>query len=267
MIDAQGLEHDLCKTFCAAISVNPVPCGYAVGTPFPDQSGDLIGFYVVEDGDGFRLEDDGAYLAQLKGSGIPIDGGGRAKLLEEILKQGDAFRDQDTCEIRSKPFDRGRLGPAMIRFLSALIRVRDLELPTREAVRSTFRDDALAALTRRYGAQATLDENTSVDDEFSEFPADLIIRPKAQDTKTGALCFATSNDKLNEALLLQMEAERHRRENIQIIALIEEPDMRPLSRKKFQRAQNRGLMLPIFRGDEKAAVDGIGHRLRLPQAA
>jgi hypothetical protein len=36
-----------------------------------------------------------------------------------------------------------------------------------------------------------------------------------------------------------------------------------LSKKKFQRAQNRSLSMPIFRGDEDAAVGGIGRDLAI----
>ncbi|MBD0865046.1 MAG: DUF1828 domain-containing protein [Rhodobacteraceae bacterium] len=267
MIDAEGLKRDLCQAFCATITVNPVPAGYAVGTPFLDHSGDPIGFYVVKDGDGFRLEDDGEYLAQLEGSGVPIDKGQRAQILQEILVLGGAFRDPDRYEIRSAVFDTDRLGPNMLRILSALIRVRDLEFLTQDTVRSTFRDDAMEVLKQRYGTTADLVENTVIDEQLSDFPADLIIRPKKEATNIGALYFATSNDKLNEALLLQMAAKDQNRTNIRPIALIEEPGMRNLSKTKLQRAQNRSLSILIFRGNEQAAMDSIGRDLNLCDAA
>lgn len=263
MIDAEALRSNLCKTFCSSIVVNPVPSGFAISTLFSDRSGDPLGFYVVESGDGFRIEDDGEYLARLVGSGIPIDQGQRAQLLEAILEQGGASWDQDTYEIWSESFDEAQLGFRLTSFLSALIRVRDLELLTRDVVRSTFREDATAALEQRYGTVARFNENEAIDRTLSEFPADLVIRPKNATAKAGALYFVTSNEKLSEALLLQMEAERLNRDDFRIIALIEDSEMRMLSKKKFQRAQNRSLSMPIFRGDEDAAVGRIGRDLAL----
>lgn len=149
-----------------------------------------------------------------------------------------------------------------------MIRVRDLELITREVVRSTFREDATAALTRRLGNLASFEENEPVDRRFSEFPADVILRPRADVSgKAAALYFVNSNDKLNEALLLQIEAQTKKVDDFKVIAMIEEPDLKSLSRKRFQRAQNRALLMPIFRGDEDAAVEMVGHAMGLPLPA
>ena len=130
MIDANAIRGNLCKAFCAPVTVNAVPSGFAVSTPFADSSGDLLGFYVVEHGDEFRIEDDGEYLARLIGSGIPIDKGYRAQLLNGILRQGGASWDRDTFEIKSSCFAEADMESRLVKFLSALIRVRGLELLT-----------------------------------------------------------------------------------------------------------------------------------------
>lgn len=263
MIDAEALKTKLCRTFCSSIAVNSVPSGIAISTFFLDRSGDPIGFYMVERKDGLQLEDDGEYLARLIGSGVSIDQGQRAQMLDMILQQGGASWDRDTYEIRSECFDEANLDLHVSKFLSALIRVRGLEFLTREVVRSTFREDAIAALEQKYARVATFDENAPIDRTLAEFPADLVIRPRDSRSKTGALYFATSNEKLSEALLLQMESEKLNRSDFKIIALIEDHELRMLSRKKFQRAQNRSLSMPIFRGDEDAAVSRIGRDLAL----
>ena len=263
MIRADSLRNSLCKTFCASVTVNPVVEGYAVSTFFADSSGDPIGFYVVETADGYRIEDDGEYLSRLIGSGIPIDHGTRGHILRAILEAGGAEVDEDTLEIRSGTIREKELGARVIEFLSALIRMRDLELITRDAVRSTFREDASAALMQFFDTAAALDENQAVAEGFSEFPADMVIRPGEKCGRTGAVYFVNSNDKLNEALLLKMEAERLCRSDLVSIALIENADLRGISRKKFQRAQNRSLPMPIFRGDENAAIRRIEMELAL----
>ena len=59
MIKSENIANQLCSTFCEEISVNPVPVGYATNMPFEDQSGDRIGFFLVESVGGYRVEDDG----------------------------------------------------------------------------------------------------------------------------------------------------------------------------------------------------------------
>ena len=58
-----GLQDVLCRAFCEQLSVRAVPAGLAVSGAFRDSSGDPIEFFMVGDGDGLRLEDDGSYLA------------------------------------------------------------------------------------------------------------------------------------------------------------------------------------------------------------
>jgi hypothetical protein len=154
-------------------------------------------------------------------------------------------------------------------FLSSLIRVRDLELLTRDFVRSTFREDATEAIRAKFGDVANINDNVAIDRDFAEFPADLVIAPKSsqRDACPGAVYFVNTNDKLNEALLLQMEAQHLNRRDFEVIALLEEPGMRVISPRKFQRAQNRLLAMPIFRGDEDAAMTMIGRKLRLVATA
>ena len=54
-----------------------------------------------------------------------------------------------------------------------------------------------------------------------------------------------------------------KRDDFAVIALIEEPFLHSIARKKFQRAQNRSLSMPIFRGDEDAAMRFIAREMKL----
>ena len=265
----EALKKQLCNTFCGSIIVRPVPSGLAISSAFEDTSGDPISFYLsgVED-EGFQIEDDGAYLSHLIAKDIPIDVGQRGQLLDSILGQAGAYWDRETYEIRSSIFPENEISRRVVDFLSSLIRIRDLELLTREVVRSTFREDAMAAIQSRFGDVANLNENAPVRRDFAEFPADLVLVPKDASplTRLGAIYFVNTNDKLNEALLLQMEAQHLGRSEFEVIALLEEPGMRVISPRKFQRAQNRSLAMPIFRGDEDAAMTMIGRKLKLVAA-
>ena len=262
MISPEQLQRALCASFCAGFDVHAVPSGYAVSSIFTDRSGDRLDFYVASDDGGYRLEDDGEYLSRLIASGIEIERGQRGQLLDAILAGGQAYWDRDTLEIRTEPFGEAEIPSRAAGFISALLRTRDLELLTREVVHSTFKEDAMRALVERFGHVADIEEDAAVHKDFADFPSDAVIKPK-QKGRAGAIYFVSSNEKLGEALLLQMDAAMKQRTDFSVIALIEEPDMRPLSRRKFQRAQNRDLAMPIFRGDEEAALDQIERKLEI----
>lgn len=262
MIKPDALEKALCSTFCSSISVNTVPCGYAVSTAFKDKSGDRLGFYIIKNEDGYNIEDSGDYLARLIASGIDVENGTRKTLLDGILQSGHAYVDVDTFEIKTTSFSEDQLAERITNFISSLIRVRDLELLTRDVVRSTFKEDAMSAIRRRFSDIANFDENAPVIPQFSDFPSELNIRPKAGG-RTAAVFFATHSGKLDEAVMLKQEARLAHKSDFSIIAMIETADLQGLSRRKYQRAQNRSIIMPIFRGDEDASLNLISETLGL----
>lgn len=264
------LKKVLCSEFCGGIHVHALQSSYAISSPFQDNSGDRISFYLTPSPEGYTIEDDGSYLSQLIARDIPIELGARGQMLDAILSQGGAYWDRESLEIKTAEFSSAEIPDRVIAFLSSMIRVRDLELLTREIVRSTFREDALSALVKAFSSFADLSEDEPVFSDLAEFPADVVIRPHSNITgaRPGAVYFVSSNDKLSEALLLQTEAQLHSRDNdFAVIALIEEPEMKILSKRRFQRAQNRAVTMPIFRGDESAAIQMVRRRLNLPAAA
>ena len=266
MITPERLKDVLCASFCSAFDVRAVPIGYAVSSIFADRSGDRISFYVIAEDGGYRLEDDGEYLSRLVASGLEIERGQRGQLLDAILASERAYWDRDTFEIKTETFDEAEISTRTGSFISALIRTRDLELFTRELVRSTFREDAMRAIIERFEAVANIDEDVPVSNDFADFPSDAIIKPKKAG-RSGAIYFVNSNERLAEALLLQQETRLKKRTDFSVIALIEEPEMRLISRRKFQRAQNRDLAMPIFRGDEEEALDAIERKLQMRRTA
>lgn len=257
------LSNLLCKSFCEEIIVKQVPAGLAVSTSFADNSGDRISFYAVETADGWHLEDDGEYLANLVARDIPITEGVRSNFLSGILEEGNAYWDQETFEIKTNLFSAEDLKDHMIPFLSSLIRVRDLELLTRENIKSTFREDVICGVKNRFGAQIDIDEYGPVANDFSEFPADFVIRPKSSEGIPAAIYLVNSNDKLNEALLASQESVMYNRNDFKIVGIIEDAEMRGISKRRFQRAQNRRLLMPIFRGDEESAITLVGREMGL----
>lgn len=252
----------ICSAFCNELQVHPVPAGYAVSTAFADSSGDRITFYVVEETDGFRLEDDGDYLATLVALDMPFDQGGRGKLLDAILAEGGAYWDRDTFEIKTSVFPSERLATRAISFLSALIRTRDLMFLSRERVRSAFKDDVVAALSERLGDVIVIEENSAPIPELKDFPADLVLRPRGDVGRILSVYLAASSDKLNEALVAWLD-HGTRYPELGMIAVLEDADLGRISKLRYQRAQNRRLPIAIFRGDEAEAVHRIATEMGL----
>lgn len=256
-MESEKLQRALCNAFCRDIRVNAVPCGLAISTTFTDSSGDRIALYLVQEADGYHLEDDGEYLASLLARDMPIDDGIRAQLLDKVLAQSGAFWDRDTYEIRTTSFSKNEVDQRILEFLSSLIRIRDLEFLSRENVKSTFKEDFIRELdTRAANRSIKIEENVAINKEFSEFPSDLVIRDEKRG-KAASVYLVNSNDKLNEALLAWIEREKKSRSDFTVFGVIENSDMTGISRRKFQRAQNRGLPMSIFRGDEDTAVSKV----------
>lgn len=255
----EALEKELCAAFCGGLGVHPVPSGFAVSSAFVDSAGDKITFYISETPDGYQIEDDGSYLADLVARDIYIENGARGDLLEAILKEGGAYWDRDTYEIKTEEFNRVDVASRAIKFLSSLIRVRDLALVTRERVKSAFREDFLREITRSFGGDLSIEENVAPANDLVEFPADVVLRVPGQ--RTGAVYLVNSNDKLNEALLAWFEATA-RKSDVAMVAVLEEKEMKGISKGRFQRAQNRRLPMPVFRGDEAATIDFVMSEMR-----
>lgn len=238
--------------------MNAVPCGFAVSSAFADHSGDRIGFYVVSEGDDYRLEDDGEFLSNLVATGIDFEKGQRQQLLDSVLQTANAFWDTDTYEIRTGQVQDKELSKQMINFLSALIRVRDLEFLTRDFIKSTFREDATAAIKEHFGDTAYIQERKPVADRYKDYIPDLVVRPR-NSGRDAAIFLSNSIIQFQEAELLYGEVEKAKQqEQIAVVALLEDTKkITQISLRRFQRAQNRGLAMPVFRGDELAAISAI----------
>lgn len=258
MTEPSTLQHLLSRKFCEAVVVRHVPSGFAISSPFTDNSGDRLSFYATETDGSYVFEDDGSYLSHLVAKGIDIERGQRKQLLDGVLAESNAYWDSDTFEIRSHNVPQSEVGDQSVRFLSALLRIRDLELLTKEMIRSTFKEDATAAIQERFKSDHAIEERAALAPEFNEYPADLILRPK-DGGKQLAVFFVNSPTQFLEAELLHGEIEKSNyRKEFASVALIEDTEkLNIIGMKRFQRAVNRGMPTPIFRGDEAAAMSHL----------
>ncbi len=252
-MNADDIKERLCDVLCGGLSVAAVPIGMAVSTAFVLPDGDVATFYIVETPDGLSLEDDGDFIATSIASGLPIDTGTRGRLLDGILASEGAHLDRDTCQIKSGPVAADDLGAASIRFISALVRARDLHLLTQEQVASTFAEDVREAMETRFGDRFVVGPETGTDN-----PADLVLIDRDTGHRAATVYAANSNEKLLSAMIRHAETKPG---SAPVIAVMDAMPSANVSSSKFMMAQNRGLHMPFFRTDPEGAMTFIEKHL------
>jgi hypothetical protein len=251
-----AIKASLCAHFCDDLRVRETQAGLAISSSIVTDCGDRIAFFVQNDGAGVCLMDDGEFLSTLEARGIDIGTGTRLQFIEGILREANAYWDRDTYEIKSRPLET--LTPAAaVSFMAALVRLRDIRFWTREAVRSTFKEDVAAAIEDRFSDLARVSLGKPVNDDFAEFPADVVVEPKQGGIAT-AVYLVNSNDGVNEALSLWQEAQRLQcGADFRVMAILEDELLQGINRRKFQRMANRIDSVAYYRGDERATLDRL----------
>lgn len=247
-------KEELCKAFCNDLNVRTVPAGLAITTAFSTADGDRIGFYVTQQGDNnFRIEDDGVTLPYLEGSGVDFRSGTRAEALGELLREYGVALDEASQEFYIGRLTEDDLPAAALKFVAFSLRVRDFMLMTEFRVATTFREDAAKLLKEAVEGKAKFEENATIAPKLSDFTADFVLR--APSRPPVAVYLGISDNRILEALFMQMRARYEVDEPVSIVALLEK--RRALSSKVLQQAMNRLDAVTEFRGDEIAAVERI----------
>lgn len=250
------MKEELCRAFCNEISVRDVPAGLVVSTAFRRADGDPIEFYVVKDATlpGFaRLEDDGKTVPFLEACGVDFDTQTRAKAFEALLTEYVAEYDSTEAIIHTPSLREADLPRAALRFAALLLRLSDFLLLTQEHVESTFKEDAVKRIRERVGDRATIAEGEPVSSQLTEVTPDLVLRGKGR--APVAIFLGQNPQRVYEAIFLQMAALYEAKQDVAVIALLEEESS--VSREMRQRAMNRLAAVPIYRGDELAAIQRI----------
>lgn len=255
------MKNELCQAFCASLHVERVPAGWAVQTPYRLPDGDPVMFFIVTvDDQTARLEDDGATIALLEASGVPLDKkGSRYQTFLDLLKQHHATYDDDAGVISSPVLRTGDVPAAAISFTALMLRVHDLALLTVERVKQSWRDDALQDLHNRFDSVALVEEGALISGRSGGFTADVVIRPK--NAPPVAVVMATSNAKGLQALVLKMELEKYQGEDTPVILLVERAKDNPLAESTYALAQSRLNGVHTYRGAEPEAMAAIARYL------
>ncbi|GAA0560193.1 DUF1828 domain-containing protein [Rhizomicrobium electricum] len=248
------MKRELCKAFCEQLNVRAVKAGLAISTGFTLSDLEPLGFYVTgPDNMGrFRIEDDGTTMPMIEAAGIDLESKTRKEALDQLLGEYGASYDADSGELKSLSMPEDEIPAAALKFVSLLLRLQDLILLTPERASSSFREDAIKAIRTVLGDRAVILEDTAISPEV-EFPADLIIQAAGREKV--AVFLAMSEQRVLEAVVAQMAVTYETETPCSVVALLDRDST--VSRKLRQKASNRLTAMPIFEGDEKAAVQRI----------
>lgn len=231
-----------------------MPAGLAVSTAFSFSDSEPVGFYVVgPDALGrYRIEDDGTTIPLIEADGIDLETPTRSDAVDSLLTEYGARYDQERGELTTLHMSADQVPAAAFKFVALLLRLQDLILLTPERAASTFREDASKAIREALGSRAIIRENESIAPGI-EFPADLIIQ--AGQREPVAVFLAMSEQRVLEAVVAQMAVTYETHSPCSVIALLEKDGS--VTRKMRTRASNRLTAMPIYEGDQRAAIQRI----------
>ncbi|GLS80367.1 DUF1828 domain-containing protein [Paracoccus marinus] len=250
MTEIAAISAALRNAFCTLLDVAPVPAGYAITTGFMLPDGDLLSFYLIADADGrFHLEDDGMTLPNAVAAGLDLKSPVRDGLLRGIL------RDEGLCyledlSIRSDSVEASSLGPAALRFVSAMIRTRDLALLSRENVAASFADDVRRELAGHLPDSLALDEENQ--GRGGSTP-DITLRNRATGIRAARVYAAGGDLRLLDALVDYQSSDRN---DSPVVAVVDRRRGR-VSESRFNTATNKGLPMAIVDGNDAEWVDRV----------
>ena len=251
------MKDKLCEAFCGDLNVRAVPAGLAVSTPFLTPDGDRIGFYIVKEKGLLRIQDDGLMAPTLEASGLDLLSGPRAPALHELQAEYGVQLDPDDREFFIGGLTEAQAPAAALKFMAFCLRVRDFLLMVEDRAASTFRDDAERMLRDVLGERVTLRRNAPVTSALSEFPADFVLQ--AAERPPVGVFLGVSDNRILEALFMQMRARHEVQAQCSIVALVEAGTS--LSARVRQQAMNRLDAVTEFRSDEFAAVQRIAREV------
>ncbi len=248
------MKDQLCKAFCDQLAVRNVAAGLAVSTALTLATGEPLGFYIVgpDPAGQYRIEDDGTTIALIEAAGIDLETKARKDATAALFDEYGATYDPEHGELTTLPIRLDDVPRRALQFTALLLRLQDLRLLTPERAASTFREDAIRAIRLAIGDRATVSEDRSPAHGI-EFPADLLI--EAPQRPPVAVFLAMSEQRVLEAVVAQMAVLYEAKAECSVIALLDRDSS--VSRRMLRHAANRLTAIPIFEGDEQAAIHRI----------
>ncbi|MCE2737271.1 MAG: DUF1828 domain-containing protein [Rhodobacter sp.] len=258
-----SFQQRICKAFCAEVRVNQFRGGFGVSTPFADAlTGDPIGFYVVgpQPGHKFKIMDDALTVARFESEGATLDSKQRMANFQEVLSIYGGSYDEDSGEIAIPDVMESELERKALDFMALLLRLQDMTQQTQERSKNVFADDVAKTLAGLAVDGLSVVAGVPVFPDNKEVIPDFVLRRSGYD-KPLALFLAKDNEKLWQAMHLQMTAEYEIKKPVSIVVLLESGSTG--SQKMRDKASNRISALTNWRGDEGAAINRILRELEV----
>lgn len=250
------MKELICEAFCASLNVRPVPAGYAVCTPYANADGDpLLLYFVRDERNRWRLEDDGTQVPLLEANGVDLSGKARGEAFDLLLEEYGVQFNKDSRTLYSPPFADAEVGAAAVRFVALLLRLQDLALMSPQITRSNFRVDAVAAIHAAFDGKAHVIEQAEVSGDLPGQEADVVL--KRLSMPPAAIYLATSEERALQALVVKMEAERYRQIAASIILMVERSKINPIKGPTLGLAMARLDAVVSFRDSQQDTMDKI----------
>lgn len=247
------MKRLICDAFCAAIDIHPVPIGWAIQTPYMDADGDPLLVYLARDTDkGWRIEDDGNQVPLLEACGVDLSGKSRGEAFSYLLREFGAQFDSEERTLHSPSLAEADVGAAVVRFMGLLLRLQDLALLSTPFVRSTFRDDALAAVERAFKGRAIIEDRAHLGSDAIGPEADIVIRAAAQPPI--ALYIGTSEERALHAIVAKMEAQAYLHLDGKVALMVERAKKNPVKERTLALAYARLDSVLAYRGVERDTI-------------
>jgi len=252
------IAKQICDALCGGFSVREVPIGFAIASPFDWFTGDKMVFYARTKGALIRFEDSGATVFELEGAGLDLSSGTRHEQLVELCQEAGVKFDEEECQFFTEYVKAEEVGLSAIRFMSFMVRVQDMLLTIKSRVASTFKDDLIAAVQDRFGAEVTLNEAPV--SELSYYVVDIVV--KHSSGKLAAIFPATSEEKALSATLFAKELELKHIGNVVPFLVYEHAGTSRISRDTQAKAMNSELELATWDGGHAEVVEKISRHVR-----
>jgi hypothetical protein len=192
-----------------------------------------------------------------KQMGSYLSGRSRGEALDFLLREYGAKFDKDERVIHTSFFPESELGPLSLRFVALLLRLQDLALLSPHVVRSTFREDVLAAIREKFVGIASVEEGAPISNALAAYNADCVI--SRSNVPPLAVYLGVSEERALQALVLKMELEKYRGEKNRVVLILEKAKDNPLRESTYALAQSRLDDVLSFRGVEADAMQALHH--------
>ena len=249
-----SLKSELCQAFCDGLIVRSVPIGFAISTPVTWFSGDRISFFARVEGGRARFEDSGSLLFDLEGQGVDLGSGTRSETLSNLLDELGVVYSEEDGVFCTEWVSRDSLAKFLSPFLTFLTRVQDLLFLNRETVKSTFKEDLIAALEEKF-SEDKVSVSEPIIPALPHYTVDIVVRSKSG--KIAAIFPAVNDVSVLRAVLFSLEAQKHGVENVVPFLIYENMDRGAITQQSREIAVNSDLTPAVWSGGREEVLNKV----------